>query len=207
MLSLPKEELEARLQEALSHPDIRYNSKWYAHLQYPMKDPATFDGLLYSFHPRPVPSNLDKITLPMYIGTPWVTRLYIWGTFEAYEQAGTPEGNKKLIVYPPGFPSRPFVEYHDEIVRWYDHWLKGVDTGIMDEPPIKIFVMGVNKWRFESEWPLARTKWTRFYLHPKGGLSADPAEAGEPDSFTQPAPSQLQRRARPYPTCAIPAFR
>ena len=205
MLSLPKEELQARLQEALNHPDIKYNSKWYSYLKYPMKDPATFDLLLYSFHPRPLPSNLDRITLPMYIGTPWVTRLYIWGTFEAYEQVSTPKENKKLIVYPPSFPSRPYVEYHDEIVRWYDYWLKGIDTGIRDEPPIKLFVMGMNKWRFEKEWPLARTKWTRFYLHPKGGLSTEPASGGKPDTFTQPAPYLdstvycLRYRSKPFP--------
>ncbi len=197
MLSLPKEELGRRLKEAFDHPDIKYNSKFYSFLKYPMKSPLTFDSLLESFHPRPYPSpggmrqspHVDKITLPMYIGTPWVTRLYIWGTFEIYEKAGTPQQNKKLIVYPPGFPARPYVQYHDELIRWYDHWLKGIDTGIMDEPPIKLFVMGVNKWRFEKEWPLARTEWTKFYLHPKGGLSTKPvAGSPEPETFTQPAP-------------------
>ena len=189
MLSLPKEELERRLQEALHHPDIRYNSKFYSLLKYPMREPLSFDSLLSSFHPRPLSSNIKKITIPTWLGTPWVTRLYIWGCFEAYENISTPQANKKLTVYPPSFPDRPFVQYHDETIRWYDYWLKGTDTGVMDEPPIKLFVMGVNKWRFENEWPLARTKWTKFYLHPKGRLSAEPARDGaEPDTFTQPAP-------------------
>ncbi len=89
---------------------------------------------------------------------------------------------------PPGSPDRPFVQYADETVRWHDHWIKGIDTGILDEPPIKVFVMGINKWRFEDEWPLARTKWTKFYLHLKGGLSSDPPGEGGHDTFTQPAP-------------------
>jgi predicted acyl esterase len=73
-------------------------------------------------------------------------------------------------------------------VRWYDYWLKDIDTGILDEPPIKMFVMGINKWRFENEWPLARTEWTKFYLQPNGGLSKTVPVPGEPESFTQPAP-------------------
>ena len=53
-------------------------------------------------------------------------------------------------------------------LRWYDHWLKGIDTGMLDEPPARIFVMGENVWREEHEWPLARTQYTDCYLHSGG---------------------------------------
>jgi putative CocE/NonD family hydrolase len=53
-------------------------------------------------------------------------------------------------------------------VRWFDRWLKGVDNGIDSEPPVRIFVMGANRWRDEAEWPLARTQWTNYYLHSGG---------------------------------------
>lgn len=53
-------------------------------------------------------------------------------------------------------------------ISWFNHWLKGIDTGLETEPPVKIFVMGINEWRDEMEWPLARTKYTKFYLHSKG---------------------------------------
>ena len=53
-------------------------------------------------------------------------------------------------------------------VRWFDHWLKGVDTGMMKEAPIKLFVMGEDVWRDEQEWPLARAVSTRYYLHSHG---------------------------------------
>ena len=67
--------------------------------------------------------------------------------------------------------------------------IKEIDNGIMDEPPIKLFVMGINKWKFEDEWPLARTKWTKFYLWPGGELYPDQVKGSpKPDSFTQPAP-------------------
>ena len=41
-------------------------------------------------------------------------------------------------------------------VRWFDHFLKGIDTGVLNEAPIKLFVLGANVWRDEQEWPLAR---------------------------------------------------
>ncbi len=53
-------------------------------------------------------------------------------------------------------------------VRWFDHWLKGIDTGMLREAPIKIFVMGANVWRDEQEWPLARAVETRYHLHSNG---------------------------------------
>jgi putative CocE/NonD family hydrolase len=53
-------------------------------------------------------------------------------------------------------------------LRWFDHFLKGVDTGITSEAPIKLFVMGANIWRDEQEWPLARAVETRYYLHSNG---------------------------------------
>ncbi|MDP6823595.1 MAG: CocE/NonD family hydrolase [Dehalococcoidia bacterium] len=66
----------------------------------------------------------------------------------------------------------------DELtLRWYDHWLKGEDNGIIDEPPVKIFVMGENEWRDENEWPLARAERTRYYLH-SDGRAHSPSEHG-----------------------------
>jgi putative CocE/NonD family hydrolase len=52
--------------------------------------------------------------------------------------------------------------------RWFEHWLKGDDTGFMDEPPVRIFVMGENQWRSENEWPLARTQYQKYYFHSQG---------------------------------------
>ena len=66
-------------------------------------------------------------------------------------------------------------------LRWFDHWLKGIDTGIMDEPPVKLQIRtGGDKkpyaFRFESEWPIARTQWTKLYL------KVDRQPTGDPDA-------------------------
>lgn len=53
-------------------------------------------------------------------------------------------------------------------LRWFDYHLKGKQTGIKAEAPIKLFVMGINQWRDEYEWPLARTSYVPYYLHSQG---------------------------------------
>ena len=102
----------------------------------------------------------------------------------------------------------------DEIhLRWYDYWLKGVDNGIMDEAPVKIFVMGDDAWRDEQEWPLARAQDTKYYLHSggkansrhgDGSLSTQAPADESPDVF-------LYNPADPVPTmggqlCCNPYF-
>ena len=68
-------------------------------------------------------------------------------------------------------------------LRWFDHWLKGIDTGLMSEPPIRLFVMGANVWRDEQEWPLTRAVETPFYFRAGGELSTTQPDAESPDRF------------------------
>jgi putative CocE/NonD family hydrolase len=49
-------------------------------------------------------------------------------------------------------------------VRWFDHWLKGKANGVDSEAPVRLFVMGANRWRDEREWPLARARPMRLFL-------------------------------------------
>jgi putative CocE/NonD family hydrolase len=68
-------------------------------------------------------------------------------------------------------------------LRWFDHWLKGLDTGLLAEPPIKLFVMGANVWRDEPAWPLERAVDTPYYLRAGGGLSQEPPGIEAPDGY------------------------
>ncbi|HWY44087.1 MAG TPA: CocE/NonD family hydrolase [Candidatus Sulfotelmatobacter sp.] len=56
------------------------------------------------------------------------------------------------------------VDYDEIMLRWMDHYLKGIDNGIGREKPVRIFVMGDNQWRDEDSWPLQRARPTPFYL-------------------------------------------
>jgi putative CocE/NonD family hydrolase len=57
------------------------------------------------------------------------------------------------------------------MLRWYDWLLKGEANGIGQEKPVKIFVMGKNEWRDEDDWPLARAKSTRYFMHSAGAAN------------------------------------
>ena len=57
-------------------------------------------------------------------------------------------------------------------MRWFDYWLRGIDNGIVDEPPLRLFIMGSNEWRDEHEWPLERTEWQKWYLHSAGNANS-----------------------------------
>jgi len=81
---------------------------------------------------------------------------------DGYTQATT--GPDREIDFGPDAQ----IDMRKMYLRWQDHWLKGIDNGVDREPPISLFVMGTNQWRYEHEWPLARTHYTRYYLDSKG---------------------------------------
>ena len=93
------------------------------------------------------------------------------------QEARSPEARRfsKLLVGPwthssgHDVPSGEFFDYIGEQLRWNDRRLKGIDNGMDDEPPIRIWIMGENEWRFENEWPLARTRYMDYYIHSAGG--------------------------------------
>jgi uncharacterized protein len=105
------------------------------------------------------------------------------------------------------------IRLGDVMVRWFDRWLKGVNTGITDEKPVSIFVMGDNVWRAEDEWPLARARYTPFYFHSggkansangDGRLSRIAPESERTDSFVydpnDPVPTIGGSQLGPNPT-------
>ena len=139
--------------------------------------------------------------VPVYYTGSWYDS-YARSTVEGYTGlVGCKSSHMKLIMGPwthgmmgldysgdADFGPGAGVDFDDLQLRWFDHWLKGLKTGIMEEPPVKIFVMGGGdgernregrlnhggRWRFESEWPLKRTRYTNFYLRGGGLLSLEP---------------------------------
>ena len=95
-------------------------------------------------------------------------------------------GAHKGIDYVNGdFGPQARLDHRALQLRWFDHYLKGMDNGVDAEPPLDLFIMGDNTWRQEQEWPLARTVWTDFYLREGGLLDTVPPGAGEaPSEYT-----------------------
>jgi uncharacterized protein len=65
------------------------------------------------------------------------------------------------------------LDYFKFYVKWFDHFLKGEENDVLKMPKVQLYVMGKNQWRGENEWPLARTKFTRFYLRSGGHANSD----------------------------------
>ena len=82
----------------------------------------------------------------------------------------------------------PQMEWRHEAVRWFDQFLKGIDTGILDEPAFAVYVRNYyppdpntqripGRWRWEDGWPIERIQAQEWFAHSDGSLSRDPAEA------------------------------
>ena len=104
--------------------------------------------------------------------------LHLRGNTEAFMRAASK--HKKLRIQ-AGTHVHPFYTEegrHDQL-RFFDYWLKGIDNGVMDEPPVKLAIRKGRdeiEWRHEHEWPLARTQWTKLYFDlspPAAGMAAN----------------------------------
>ena len=158
--------------------------------------------------------HVEGITLPMFHVTSWYD-IFLEGALNAYQAIRDRGGselarrNQRLLIGPwahllpytvptsggtgdVDFGAEAIIELHQYLLRWFDYWLKDIDTGVMDEPPVRLFVMGENRWRGEQEWPLARTQYTRYYLHAEapantrnggGTLSTSPPGDEPPDTY------------------------
>jgi putative CocE/NonD family hydrolase len=97
-------------------------------------------------------------------------------------------------------------------LKWFDYWLKGKKNDFLEEPPVRIFTMGENRWRTENDWPLARTHYTKYYLHSGGkanSLRGDGWLSPEPPQ-SEPADVYVADPRNPVPTrggglCCWPA--
>src|SRR5687768_2053815 len=120
----------------------------------------------------------DKIRVPLYsVGNWGGFSMHLRGNTEGYTQATSK--HKKLRIH-TGTHFHPFhsEEGRMEQLRWFDHWLKGIDTGIMDEPPVTLEIRPGGSpqryaFRTENEWPLARTEWRKVYLQIQREPSSD----------------------------------
>ncbi|MFC4023560.1 CocE/NonD family hydrolase [Oceanobacillus longus] len=146
--------------------------------------------------------NPSELGVPAYHLAGWYDN-FLDATIHNFETMKGSTNNQKLIIGPWGhgmFSSelgeRNFginsagtsIEGKEDItglhIKWFDYWLKaGSEQLPADEDPVKIFVMGENKWRSEKNWPLERTAYTPYYLHEAGTLSETEPSKEAPDSY------------------------
>ncbi len=118
-----------------------------------------------------------------YDPTPNAT-LALFNAMRENSESARARNNQFVVMSPAGhceseslrWPTRlgrrwigdPRFDYWGLYVRWFDHWLKGVENGVTSEPRLRLYVMGRNEWRTASQWPLANTRFTRYYLDSGG---------------------------------------
>lgn len=198
-----QEEFDRQVAAALQDPEINIHPDLVYALEHPDEDGLM---LIVEYILNPLDTRLHKeravrfdvdVEIPGYFGGCWAMHsLHLPGDFRSWEHW---KGPKKLTIGPPLYLDRPVYQYANESLRWFDYWLKGIETGIMDETPIQLFIQNTGDWREAHEWPLPETKWTEFYLHGDGLLSehelwadetvttfADTAEKHESVTFLTP---------------------
>jgi putative CocE/NonD family hydrolase len=173
----------------------------------------------------------DAIDLTLDLAAVQIPALHIGGWYDLYigqtvrdfstarQQAGTEEARaeQRLIVGPWDhltttgvYPDRSFgpmaasamVRLTNLHIKFFDRWVRG-DTNALDGiAPVKIFVMGIDQWRDEQDWPLPDTRWTDYHLASGGHantadgdgvLTTAPAAGAERDTY-------LYDPRRPVPT-------
>ena len=159
----------------------RANPLWREQLQHTRLDDY-WEPLCYQ-------DKFDQIDLPVMHISGWYDDEQI-GTplnFRGMTESGASEfarRNQKLLMGPWGhqvnatsklgevdFGPQALIDLRGAQLAWLDRWLKEQQPQ-EEEVPVRIFVMGRNEWRYEKEWPLARTSWTHFYLHSEGNANS-----------------------------------
>jgi putative CocE/NonD family hydrolase len=151
--------------------------------------------------------------------------IFLKGTIDNFQglqkNAGTSlaRANQKLVIGPwihgptnvgkvevgeLKFSGADEVDLNRTRLKWFDHWLKGIDTGVTSEPPILIYVMGENRWRTENEWPPARARITPYYLRAGAAGNAATLYDGQlslqPPSAADDSASYAYDPSDPVPT-------
>jgi putative CocE/NonD family hydrolase len=175
-------------QDILSHPGI--NSWW--------------EPLIYQ-------NKFDRVNLPILHVSGWYDDEQAGAVMNYVgmrQQGATAEARKsqKLLMGPwphavnstrklgaVDFGPTALIDLDGYELRWFDHWLKGAENGIMMEAPVRIFLMGRNEWKDHAEWPIPGTQFVKYYLNGKGHanslfgdgqLSAQAVTSAPPDHFT-----------------------
>jgi uncharacterized protein len=146
--------------ETLSEDELARNREemWAELLAHPL------DGPYY----RERSADWSKVTVPLLSAANWGGQgLHTRGNFEGFMRAASKQ--KWLEVHGGSHWAPFYTDYGIKLQkRFFDYYLKGINTGWESQPRIQLQVRHIDRFveRHENEWPLARTRWTRFYLDP-----------------------------------------
>ena len=139
---------------------------------------------------RSLRGKYENVTCAVFVVDGWAD-WYHSALLRIYSQIRSP---KRAMIgpwshnWPHAAVPGPRIDWPREALRWFDRWLKGIDNGIAQEPPVTIFVRQYQPpdtilledkgvFRGENAWPIARAVETPMYLRGKGALAAEPPQS------------------------------
>jgi putative CocE/NonD family hydrolase len=146
---------------------------------------------------RDVRSLLADVDIPVYLGCDWENvPLHLPGTFQAMT-ALSHNPNVRVALLDKFGMTWPWESLHIEALAWFDHWLKGHDTGIMEGPRIRYALPGADEWGSAEQWPPAGSDLVAYALGADGTLARGD---GDPGRRSYMALGAGLGRAKPSPT-------
>jgi predicted acyl esterase len=121
---------------------------------------------------------LNRVEVPVYLGCDWQNvPLHLPHTFTAYERLNNSKHVQVAMMGEHGL-AWPWESLHIEAIAWFDHWLKGQDTGILDGPRFRYILPEAEGWRTSNAWPILESVHHAYALREDGSLSEDEGEKG-----------------------------
>ncbi len=124
---------------------------------------------------------LAAVDVPVYLGCDWDNvPLHLPGTFTTLAALAHNPNVRVGVLGAQGL-NWPWESFHVEALAWFDHWLKNVDTGITDGPPIRYMLTGADEWRTAPAWPPPEAELRELALRWDGLLDAAEGAPGHRD--------------------------
>lgn len=201
------ETLLAAMKESLEDPAVQSDPYLYRTMDTvpPRHFPWLVDIILHNkpgefWEKRSTQNKLKDIKIPMYCATlRYEFGRSTFGAIQAFLDPGCTAPRKLMLLGHPVDRHTPFEEPNGEMLRWYDHWLKGVENGIMDEPPVKLYVTGENKVRTEETFPPKGMHFESLYFQGEGKLSFQGPKGEAPEELYHEPPIYKSQFSRNLP--------
>ncbi len=135
-----------------------------------------------------------SVSVPMLHVTSWYDIFAeggpsVYQSVKAHSQFEKARNGQRLIIGPWGhllpyhvpssrgtgdidFGPNALIDLNQTLLRWFDYWLKDVQNGVMDEPPVTLFTLGENRWKTLADWPPPGMRQVRYFLHSQQGANS-----------------------------------
>jgi predicted acyl esterase len=146
---------------------------------------------------------LERVEVPVYLGCDWQNvPLHLPSTFPAFQKLTNSKHVQVAMLGEHGL-AWPWESLHVEALAWFDYWLKGQDTGILEGPRFRYILPGAEGWRTADTWPLPDVTYRSLTLCADGTLGDEEGVSG---SRTLMALGAGLNRPRPSETDPPPSL-